>query len=115
MINVNSPKYDSTDFTDVPYLDAAATLADNGDISIFAINRSMEEVLPLETELRGFENYIVKEHIVLKSEGAKDTNTEECPNNVVPQNNGNAQIDGNKLVAALPKLSWNVIHLEKMK
>ncbi|MHB8063873.1 MAG: arabinosylfuranosidase ArfA [Ruminiclostridium sp.] len=115
MINVSSPKYDSTDFTDVPYLDAAATLADNGDITIFAINRSMKEVLPLETELRGFENYTVKEHIVLKSEGAKDTNTEECPNNVVPQNNGNAQIDGNKLVAALPKLSWNVIHLQKMK
>lgn len=111
----DAPKYDSTDYTDVPYLDAAATLSDDGDITIFAINRSLQEPLLVDVELRGFENYSVKEHIVLEGENAKDTNTEECPDNVVPHSNGNARIDGCKVEALLPKLSWNVIRLEKNK
>ncbi|OPX42786.1 intracellular exo-alpha-(1-_5)-L-arabinofuranosidase [Ruminiclostridium hungatei] len=112
---IKSPKYDSTDFTDVPYLDAAATIADNGDLTIFAINRSLEETLPLETELRGFSEYKVAEHIVLTSGNPKDTNTEENPNFVTPKSIGDARIDGNKVMANLPKLSWNVIRLQKIK
>lgn len=113
MTQFSSPKYDSAEFTDVPYLDTTAVLNDNGDITVFAINRSLEESLPVEIDLRGFEDYKVKEHIVLESENAKDTNTEEDPNHVVPHSRGNARKDGGKIEASLPKLSWNVIRLEK--
>ena len=115
MTSIDSPRYDSADFSDVPYLDAGAVLNDNGDISIFAINRSLDEALPVEIDLRGFDSYIVEQHIVLESENAKDTNTEEQPDHVVPHNNGNAKIDGGKVAASLPKLSLNVICLKKMK
>lgn len=115
MTSVDSPKYDSTDFTDVPYLDEAAVMDDNGDITVFAINRSIDEALPIQVDLRGFGKYTVDKHIVLESENAKDTNTEENPNNVVPHNNGNAQMDGNKVTAILPKLSWNAIRLKAIK
>ncbi|NLV36553.1 MAG: alpha-N-arabinofuranosidase [Clostridiaceae bacterium] len=115
LTSVDSPKYDSTDFADVPYLDEAAVMDDNGDITVFAINRSIDEALPVQIDLRGFGNYAVDKHIVLESENAKDTNTEEDPNRVVPHNNGNAQMDGSTVTASLPKLSWNVIRLKAIK
>jgi alpha-N-arabinofuranosidase len=110
---IDSPKYDSTDFTGVPFVDAAAVLSDNGDITIFAVNRSLTEEIPLETELRGFDKYAVDDHIVLESAGPKDTNTEDNPGAVRPKNISTASIEGTKLNARLPKLSWNVIRLKK--
>ena len=115
LTSIDSPKYDSADFTDVPYLDAGAVMNDNGDITVFAINRSLDETLPVEIDMRGFGSYNIEKHIVLESENAKDTNTEECPNRVAPRNNGNAQMDGGKVRALLPKLSWNVIRLNQVK
>ncbi len=114
MTSIDSPKYDCADFTDVPYLDASGVLSDDGDITIFAINRSLDEAMPLEIDLRGFDSYIVDKHIVLESGNPKDTNTEECPDRVVPHNNGNSKIDGSKVTATLPKFSWNVIRLKKI-
>ncbi len=110
-----SPKFDSENFTDVPYLDIAAIVEDEGGLNIFAANRSLEEKLPLEIQLRGFENLKVAEHIVLESKNATDTNTEENPNNVKPHSRGNADIQDGKLNAILPKLSWNVIRLQSQK
>jgi alpha-L-arabinofuranosidase len=98
---------------DVPYLDAAATIDDRTNITVFAINRSTDNVLPLRVELRGFESYRVEEHIVLAGEKAQDTNTESDPNHVLPHNNGNAKVDGALVSATLAKLSWNVIRLSK--
>lgn len=107
-----SPKFDSDSFTDVPYLDIAAVAGDEGGLNIFAVNRSMEEALPLEVLLRGFEGAAVAEHIVLESEHAEDTNTEADPDRVRPHSGGNAALDGSRLFAILPKLSWNVIRLQ---
>ncbi|MDR3337396.1 MAG: alpha-N-arabinofuranosidase [Treponema sp.] len=111
---IDSPKYDSADFTGVPYLDAAAVLADNGDLAIFAINRNLTESLPLELKLRGFSGYKVEEHIIVESANPKDTNTEQEPDKVKPHSGGNAAIDDGVVSATLPKLSWNVIRLKKM-
>lgn len=107
-----SPKFDSDSFTDVPYLDIAAVADGKGGVNIFAVNRSLEETLPFELQLRGFENARVVEHIVLESVGAQDTNTEEEPDRVKPHSGGNAQFQDGKLCAGLPKLSWNVIRLQ---
>ncbi len=110
---VDSPKYDSTDFTDVPYLDAVATERDDGGMTIFAINRSLDSSLPIEVDLRGFKQYRVKKHIVLSSPNPKDTNSETDPNHVAPRENGNAACDRNAVKAFLAPLSWNVIVLER--
>jgi len=112
---IDSPKYDSVQYTDVPFVDAAATIDEGNCLSIFAINRDVDNSIPVEVLLRGFGQYRVKEHIVLESENPKDTNTKENPNNVVPHSNGNAFMDGDVVYAELPRLSWNVIRLEKMK
>lgn len=110
---IDSPKYDCEDFTDVTYLDAIGVLGDDGSLTLFAINRSMDEDLPMELELRGFEDYRVDKHIVITADDPKATNTEEDPEHVVPKADGNAAVEDGKVQATLPKLSWNVIHLVK--
>ncbi len=112
--SIDSPRYDSTEYTDVPYLDAIPVLCDDGSITIFAINRSMDEALPLEVELRGFETgYAAGEHIVLSDRDPKATNTEEDPERVKPRTGGGAAFEDGKLCASLEPLSWNVIRLVK--
>jgi alpha-N-arabinofuranosidase len=110
---IDSPKYDSTGYDGVPYLDAAAVLGDDGGLTVFAINRSLDEDLPLELTLRGFEDLQVEEHIVLESGNPRDTNTEQEPDRVKPRSRGGASIEGPGVSALLPKLSWNVIRLKK--
>lgn len=111
---VMSDTYDARDFSDVPYLDAQAVLQKNGDIALFAINRSLEEKLSMEMELRGFQEFTVDKHIVLTAGDPKTTNTENNPKEVVPADNGNATISGSGIVKAeLEPMSWNVIYLKK--
>lgn len=109
---IDSPKYDSADYTDVPYLDAIPVLNDDGYITVFAVNRSMDEILPLAVELRGFkDSYAVEEVIVLSHPYPKATNTEDNPNNVRPHVGSAAYEDG-LLRADLAPLSWNVLRLK---
>lgn len=110
---VISDTYDSKDFTDVPYLDAQAVVDEENNITLFAINRSLDDTLEMQLELRGFEEYQVEEHLVLTAEDPKATNTEENPENVVPRVGGNAVCENGCVKAVLDKMSWNVIRLKK--
>jgi alpha-N-arabinofuranosidase len=113
---VNSPVYDSKDFTDVPYLETTAVVnEEKEELTIFAVNRDMQDSLILECDVRNFEGYKVIEHIVLENNDLQAVNTESNPNNVVPHKGGNAEIKEGYVLAELPKLSWNVIILGKIK
>lgn len=108
-----SPKYDSKDFTDVPYLESVAVYnEENEELTIFAVNRHLEEGLNLECDVRSFADYRVLEHIVLEHDDLKaiNTATEEA---VKPHTNGNATLNDGMLQAQLGKQSWNVIRLGK--
>ncbi len=113
---MKAPKFDTKDFTDVSAIDATAVINDNNDeITIFAVNRHMEDSITLDVELNGFGQFEVVEHIVLEHNDVKATNTKENPNNVVPNNNGNAIVEDGSIKASLKNLSWNVIRLKKVK
>lgn len=110
---VSSPKYDSKDFTDVPYLESTAVYNEEKEqLTIFAVNRHLEEGLLLECDIRNFEDYQVVEHIVLENDDIKAENSAE-KQKVEPHTNGNAEWKDGIITAILPKLSWNVIRLEK--
>jgi alpha-L-arabinofuranosidase len=112
---VKSPKYDSKDFTDVPYLESAAVYNEEKEqLTIFAVNRHLEEDLQLECDIRNFEGFEIVEHIVLENNDLKQTNS-ATHTPVVPHSNGNAHHESGLLTASLPKLSWNVIRLGKKK
>ncbi len=110
---ISSPKYDSKDFTDVPTLESTAVYnEENEELTIFAVNRDIQEGLLLECDLRSFEGYKVIEHIVLENDDIKQTNS-AAAEAVKPHTNGDAAISGGQLSSMLPKLSWNVIRLAK--
>lgn len=111
---IESPKYDSTEFSGVPYLASAAVFnEESGDLTIFAVNRDLEDSLLLECELRGFGQYRVEEHIVFECNDKKAGNTSSEPDKVIPHNHGTAVIMDQKITAQMPKLSWNVIRLTR--
>lgn len=110
---VSSPLYDSKDFTDVPYLESAAVYnEENEELTIFAVNRHLEEGLIVECDVRSFEGYKVVEHIVLENDNLKATNTVNHET-VQPHTNGNATVKDGMVQTRLAKLSWNVIRLAK--
>lgn len=111
---IKSPKYDAKDYTDVPYLEAVAVHnEENSEVTIFAVNRHLEESLPLELDLRSFGECRVIEHIVLENDDLKASNTIDAQDRVKPHTGGNATISSNSQIQAiLGKASWNVIRLK---
>ena len=110
---LDSPKYDCSDYTDVPLVDATATLGDDGSVTIFAVNRDLKDDIALEADLRAFDDLKVLEHIVLHHDDVKAVNTEKAPDNVAPRTGKGGTLDGGRLEVVLPSLSWNVIRLGK--
>ncbi|MCX7711526.1 MAG: alpha-N-arabinofuranosidase [Clostridia bacterium] len=111
---IDSPKYDSKDFCDVPYLESTVVFNEEKDeLTLFAVNRDLEDSMLMEVDLRDFQGYKLVEHIVLEHEDMKATNTKENPLNVVPHNKGNTSIEDGTAQILLNKLSWNVIRLAK--
>ena len=110
---IQSPTYDCKDFEKVPLVDAAATMADDGGVTIFAVNRDMADAVTLTVDLRAFDGLKMDEHIVLHHDDVKAVNTEEKPNEVAPKKVRGGKLDGGKLTVKLPALSWNVIRLTK--
>lgn len=53
-LQVHSPQYENVTFDTVPVLDAVAVLnEEHEELTIFAVNRSQAEALPLAGDLRG--------------------------------------------------------------
>jgi alpha-N-arabinofuranosidase len=110
---IQSTKYDSKDFTDVPHLDAIAVHQPEKEaLTIFAVNRSLNSRLELECDVRAFPGYRIVEHLTLESEDLKATNT-AGQERVKPQANGRSAMEDGVMKASLEKHSWNVIRLTK--
>lgn len=107
----DSPAYDTKDFCDVPYVEAVSVLNENGDVVIFAVNRSQEEPMLLEVDLQGFGEYRPAGHTVLESEELKAVNTGKEPFKVAPHEAGKTVLEDGRVKCVLNSLSWNVIRL----
>ncbi|MBQ8994570.1 MAG: alpha-N-arabinofuranosidase [Oscillospiraceae bacterium] len=103
-------KQDTSHYTDVPLVDAAAVLQDDGSLVIFAVNRDLCEPAELECDLRSFGTFREAKHTVLQHNDLKAVNTETNSNNVVPHD-VSISIKDEKIL--LPAASWNVIQLKK--
>ncbi len=110
---VDSPVYDCADYEGVPYIDSAAVLGDDGEVTVFCVNRDMKEDYELTIDLRSFGNLKFAEHIMMHHDDVKAVNTETDPDNVVPTAGPGGTIDGGKAVIRIPALSWNVLRFEK--
>jgi len=109
---IKSPTYDCTDYEQVPYVDAAAVQDKDGNMTIFAINRSLEEDIELFADLRNFGNLRINEHIELHHDDVKAINTELHPDTVSPRTGAGGSMDSGRMKAVLKKQSFNVIRLQ---
>ena len=110
---IECEKYGTTNFSDVPTVDASAVLGDDGSLTIFAVNRDLTEDVLLTADLRAFGPLAATSHSILCSDDLLAINTEENPNNVAPAAGNGAKLDGGKAEILLKAASWNVLRFEK--
>jgi len=101
----------------VPYLKLAAVEdAASGTVTLFALNRNLEEPMPLEVVLRGAGKISgVESALQLKHRSLKATNTKEQPERVAPAALKGIEVKGDRISATLSPASWNVLWVQTMR
>lgn len=112
-MRVDSSSYEDPVFDAVPYVEAVGVLSeDRGDLTVFSVNRNLEEVVGLDVDLRDFSTARVVEHIALTHSDLKAVNTLEQPERVAPSAlDDSVEEHEGKTCIALPPASWNVVRL----
>ena len=111
---LRSSRHDTKDFTDVTDVDSVAVWNDEADeLTIFAVNRDLEDSITLESDLRSFPGYRLKEHIVLEHNDFFATNSAEHQSVLPKTVTDRDEQDGGLLKSRLAPASWNVIRLKK--
>jgi len=94
----------------IPYVESIAVLSeDEKELTVFAVNRSLDEEEELEMNLTGLDGFRQVEHIVLSHDDMKAVNTKEDPYQVAPVQ---VAVEENGAVK-LPAHSWNVIRYSR--
>jgi alpha-L-arabinofuranosidase len=110
---VKSPVYDGKKYTGVPLVDAAAAMDENGNVTLFFVNKDMAEDIEMSVDLRDFGTFTKIEHSLLHHDDVKAVNTESDPDNVSPRQGKGGKLEDGKFTVVLPSLSWNVVRLMK--
>ena len=100
--------YDTEKIKNVPYVDSAAVISDDGnEITIFAVNRSLDEACDLNIATLGYDDYSLTQHIAMEGDDLKAVNTAASPDNVIPVEKA---ISDN---ISLSPHSWNMLIFKK--
>ncbi len=110
---VKSPLYDGKKYTGVPLVDAASTMDEAGNVTLFFVNKDMADDIEMSVDLRDFGTFTKMEHSILHHDDVKAVNTEENPNNVAPAAGKGGRLDDGRFTMVIPSLSWNVVRLLK--
>ncbi len=105
-------KYDSKNYCDVPYLESTAVWNEaSNEITMFAVNRSLNESMELSCKLGGFGCCRVLEHLQISGDDLKAVNGPEKSG--VHTVSGDTGFEENgTLCLQLPAASWNVIRIK---
>lgn len=111
---VKAPVYESKSYGEAPYLDSVVIMNEEEEsLTIFAVNKDLEEDMELSCDLRQFADYKLAEHVVLCHPDMNAVNTEEKPDEVVPFTGNTLKMEDGRLSGTLNKHSWNMIRLKK--
>ncbi|MCC8073471.1 MAG: alpha-N-arabinofuranosidase [Clostridiales bacterium] len=110
---ISCPKYDCKEFTDVPYIDSIASYdEENEEMTIFCVNKSMDDDAILDINLMDFSGYKPFEFISMDGYDKNDVNGFDNPF-VKPHKNELPVMDSGNLTVNIKPFSWNVIRLRK--
>jgi alpha-N-arabinofuranosidase len=107
----DAPRHETKEHGEVPLLDAVAVRPDEGGLVLFAVNRSQTEPMSLDVDLRALTGVSTAEHTCLADEDPDAINSMDQPERVVPRRLDDPKLDGGRLQAGLPPLSWNMIRI----
>ncbi|WP_406351962.1 alpha-N-arabinofuranosidase [Streptomyces sp. NBC_00658] len=110
-VRVDSPTYETKKYGEADLLHATAVRAEDGSVTVFAVNRSQTEPLPIEVALNRLGLTTVVEHSAVADADPDATNTLDDPERVTPHRVEGATLQDGTLTAVLEPLSWNVIRL----
>ncbi|MFI7410185.1 alpha-N-arabinofuranosidase [Streptomyces sp. NPDC049627] len=110
-VRVDSPTYETKKYGETDLLHATAVRAEDGTVTVFAVNRSRTDALPLEVALHGLDLTQVVEHSALADADPDARNTLDAPERVTPHAVEGTTLTDGGLTAVLEPLSWNVIRL----
>ncbi|MBQ9504507.1 MAG: alpha-N-arabinofuranosidase, partial [Lachnospiraceae bacterium] len=106
-------RHDTAKHEDVRDMESVAVINEEAqELTIFAVNRLLDEDIELDTDIRGFEGYEILEHIVLENDDLKAVNSSEGEK-VSPKKADRSKLDGGLIHSTLKRASWNVIRLGK--
>lgn len=110
-----STKHDTKNYTDVYDVDSVAVYnEENEEVTIFAVNRDLEDSVEFTCDVKSFADYRLIEHIVLGGHDLKAVNS-AILQNVAPKQSNATKVDNGVLTTILENASWNVIRLGKNK
>lgn len=108
---VNSTKHGTKHHGEVTDIESVVVYNEEKDeVTIFAVNRNLEEDVKLVTDMRGMLGYQVLEHLVLEHQDLKAVNGPEMEL-VAPKAAEQSKTENGILESVLHKASWNVIRL----
>ncbi len=108
-------KHDTANHEEVTDVECAGVYNEmEHTLTLFLVNRNLEEDAELTADIRGFVNYRIERHIVLESSDMKAVNSPERQT-VKPEVVERSNVEDGRLKSKLVKASWNVIILQKVQ
>ncbi|MDF2844866.1 MAG: abfA [Herbinix sp.] len=115
-INMECPKFDCKEYTDVPMLDSVGVYDEEGKtLTLFVMNRSTEEDLEISCDLRDIEVERCIGNISMEGYDYKAANTAEFPNQVVPVEKTLDILEDYYMHTVVAKASWNMFRFQTGK
>ncbi|MCF0142604.1 MAG: alpha-N-arabinofuranosidase, partial [Parasporobacterium sp.] len=107
---IDCEKYDAGTMKDIPYIEASV-IENDGELTVFAVNRSLEEDMSLELNFENYRGLSLKEHTELYCDDLQAVNTKDS----APVAPVSVPVDGNEcseegtFKVTLKKHSWNML------
>lgn len=108
-VNMDCPKYDCRQYTDVTVLDAVAVAnEEEGTVTMFVLNRSVDEDIEVCCDLRSVQARQCVAYTALEGYDYQEANSPEEPDKVVPVQKSTDILEEGRMHVVIPKSSWNM-------
>ena len=112
-VEPDAPRHETAEHGEVPLLDAVAVRPDEGGVVLFAVNRSQTEPMTLDVDLRALHRPVRRPSTPAWPTTTRTRSTAwSSRTGCVPRRLDDPKLDGGRLQAVLPALSWNMIQAD---